>query len=156
MSSDNSSSKTTGQTDHAGQIILRPTGPDDLDRVIALEGDEENAPYIRQWSKEQHLSALSNPNISHQVIENKSSKQMIGYAILIGCEDPDRSLQLKRIVIADKGQGYGRQARSAIPIGDRELALVGAGPGPGGDVDADPERLIGPGRHCERDADLPL
>jgi len=93
-----------------GRLALRPTRREDLDCVIALERDGENAPYIRQWSLEQHQAALDDPNISHQIVETVNGKHMMGYLILIGCVDPDRSLQLKRIVIAHKGYGLGRQA----------------------------------------------
>ena len=93
-----------------GPLLLRPTRAQDLDRVITLENDTENAPYIRQWSRQQHLSALDNPDISHQIVELTPDTDMVGYVIMIGCMDTDRSLQIKRIVIADKGRGYGRQA----------------------------------------------
>lgn len=102
--------KSRASSNDPGQLFLRHTRPDDLDRVLALERDTENAPYIRQWPRKQHQSALDDPNTAHQIVEIMAEKHMIGYVILIGCEDPDRSLQLKRIVIADKGRGYGRQA----------------------------------------------
>jgi ribosomal protein S18 acetylase RimI-like enzyme len=94
----------------SAKISLRKTTPGDIDWVLNLEQDPENSPYIRQWRKDSHKAALEDSNIAHFIIETLVEKKRVGYAILIGCKDPDRNLQLKRIVILDKDCGYGRQA----------------------------------------------
>lgn len=44
--------------DKYDNLIVRNTQQDDLDFVLSAERSEENAEYVGQWSKEQHLDAL--------------------------------------------------------------------------------------------------
>lgn len=95
-------------------VILHPTADDDLELVRTLERDPENSPYIRQWSRDRHLRSIEDDNEAHFLIVDGSTGTLKGYAILIGVQDEDDSLQLKRLVIAAKGQGSGRSALKAI------------------------------------------
>jgi diamine N-acetyltransferase len=92
----------------AMEIGFRPTSKSDIKKVITMERDRANKPFIRQWSQEQHLNALKDGNFAHLVIETPESGRMIGYAILIGLENPDKSIEFKRLVINEKGKGFGR------------------------------------------------
>ncbi|MEA5471588.1 GNAT family protein [Spirulina sp. 06S082] len=92
------------------RIELRETRVKDLDFVLTVEGDRENRPYIYQWSREQHQAAFTNVDIFHGIIEAIANKKLLGYFILEGLQSPDRCLSLRRIAIAQKGQGYGREA----------------------------------------------
>jgi RimJ/RimL family protein N-acetyltransferase len=90
-------------------ITVRQANEDDIDYIISAETNSENSLYIRQWSKEKHVSAINDNNVAYFVIEN-SNHRFIGYIILIGLNDPDKNLEFKRIVITEKGKGYGRDA----------------------------------------------
>ena len=74
---------------------------------MAIEASPQNAPYIGQWERKQHELAIAYHNIAHFkiVLDNK----IIGYTILIGITNPDRSIQLKRIVVEQKRYGFGRE-----------------------------------------------
>ncbi len=96
--------------------LLRPTIEGDLDQVIALERNDANAPFIRQWSREKHILAISDSNFAHLIIESNDDRKMLGYIILIGIDDPDCNLEFKRLVIDSKGKGYGRTAVQLIKI----------------------------------------
>lgn len=98
----------------SGKILIRPTTKNDLDFVVAAENAAENKAYIFQWSSEKHLAALSNPDIAHLLIESAPDKRPIGYAILTGLQNPHHSLELMRLVIAEKSQGFGRAALELI------------------------------------------
>ena len=89
-------------------VRLRPTTQDDLEWAIAVEKD--NYPFVAQWTREQHRAALTDPDINHLIVEPTTDKQPVGYLILAGLKDPNQSIELKRIVITDKGKGYGSQA----------------------------------------------
>jgi diamine N-acetyltransferase len=91
-------------------IALRLTAEKDLETILALECDDANAGFIRQWSPQKHKQAISDPNLAHLIVETNRDHQIVGYIILVGLEDPDQSVEFKRIVIARKGKGYGRQA----------------------------------------------
>lgn len=91
-------------------ISVRSTSEADLDTILAMERSDDNTPFIRQWPREKHLQAISDKNIGHFVIQAADDDRIIGYIILIELENPDRAVEFKRIVINEKGNGYGRAA----------------------------------------------
>jgi diamine N-acetyltransferase len=94
----------------AENIQVRHTTDDDLDAVIKIEMDEDNAGYIRHWSRDKHQAAITDDDIGHFIIQETGTGRIVGYIILIGLDNPDESIEFKRIAIADKGKGYGREA----------------------------------------------
>lgn len=90
-------------------IILRNTQETDLDFVVGLERKPENALYVGQWTKDRHLQALADSDISHLIIEETASSTSIGYIIMAGLKNPSKSIELRRIVVGHKGKGYGKE-----------------------------------------------
>lgn len=90
-------------------LILRLTKESDLDFVLNAEGAPENGKYVYQWTRGQHLRAMEDKDIMHIIIEKKESKFSVGYLILSGLDSPNHNVELKRIVIDDKGKGFGRE-----------------------------------------------
>jgi RimJ/RimL family protein N-acetyltransferase len=80
----------------------------DLDFVISVERDPENLPYITPWERVQHEGAVRFPDFRHFIIEAGAGYPSAGFVILQGCRNPNASVELKRIVLQPKGQGYGR------------------------------------------------
>lgn len=105
------SENTIIQSDHIG---LRDTFESDLDLIKKMEGGEDNTPFIRQWPMEQHRRAIADDNIAHLTVQSIGEGDTVGYIILIGLKNPDRSIEFKRIVINEKGRGYGREAVKLI------------------------------------------
>ncbi len=95
-------------------IRFRLSTPNDIDKIITIEKDSSNTPFIRQWPKEKHLKAIEDNNIAHFIVEEIQSPVIVGYVILIGINDPDNNLEFKRIAIDAKGKGYGREAVKLI------------------------------------------
>jgi len=93
-----------------GMIRLRETAEQDLDFVIAAERAEENRPFVAQWTWEQHRAALADPDVRHLVIERSGDHTPVGYVILAGLESPHQSVEFRRIVVTEKGRGYGKGA----------------------------------------------
>ena len=91
----------------APRVSLRPTMLSDLDFVVSVEQDATNAPFITVWERTQHEGAIRFPDSRHFIVEDESGAA-IGFVILQGCRNPHRSVELKRIVLAPKGQGLGR------------------------------------------------
>jgi diamine N-acetyltransferase len=89
-------------------IRLRPTMLSDLDWVAALEADPANLPFITPWERTQHEGAIRFPDARHFIVESGDSAERAGFVILQGCRSPNRSVELKRIVLKTKGQGLGR------------------------------------------------
>jgi RimJ/RimL family protein N-acetyltransferase len=95
------------------KIRLRKTEEADLPFVLEQENHEENRNYVRQWSLEMHRNALSDENILHMIVEDEQMRP-VGYAILSDLHNSFNDITLQRIVIAEKGKGYGREVLKAL------------------------------------------
>jgi diamine N-acetyltransferase len=89
------------------KLRLRPTLLDDLGYVVSLERDPENRPFITPWERPQHEAAVRFPDFRHFIIEAGEDWAQCGFAILVGCKSAHKNLELKRLVVAQKGQGIG-------------------------------------------------
>jgi diamine N-acetyltransferase len=87
---------------------LRPTMLSDLDWVVSVETDAVNLPFITPWERTQHEGAIRFPDSRHFIVETGDGSDRAGFVILQGCRNPNRSVELKRIVLQPKGQGLGR------------------------------------------------
>jgi diamine N-acetyltransferase len=92
------------------RVRLRPTMQSDLEWVLSLEHDPENLPYITPWEKMQHEAAIRFPDFRHFVLEAGPGLERAGFLILIGCRNQHQCIELKRMVVKSKGQGYGHAA----------------------------------------------
>lgn len=92
---------------------LRLTENVDIPWVRSLESNPENSPWVYQWSEEQHLEALSEPDIGHLILESHGGER-VGYCILKGLKNPFGVVELMRIVIGPKQQGHGHRAMEAL------------------------------------------
>ena len=90
------------------RLRLRPTMLSDLDFVISVERDSHNLPFITPWERMQHEGAVRFPDFRHFIVEGGEDYAAIGFVILQGCRNAQRSVELKRLVLQTKGQGYGR------------------------------------------------
>jgi diamine N-acetyltransferase len=89
-------------------LSLRPTMLSDLDWVVSVESDPANLPFITPWERPQHEGAIRFPDSRHFIVEAGADYERAGFVILQGCRNPNRSVELKRIVLQDKGRGLGR------------------------------------------------
>lgn len=48
------------------------------------------------------------------IIETADRSIPVGYAIMAGIDNPNQSIELRRIAIADKGNGFGKEALRLI------------------------------------------
>ncbi|HVZ46330.1 MAG TPA: GNAT family protein [Ramlibacter sp.] len=90
------------------RVRLRPTMSSDLPYVVSLEQDPENLPFITPWERTQHEAAIRFPDFRHFIVEGGAGLEAVGFVILVGCRNPNQSLELKRMVIHAKGEGFGR------------------------------------------------
>jgi diamine N-acetyltransferase len=89
-------------------LALRPTAPRDLDYVLGLEADPENAPFIIRWSRERHERAIADPDEAHLIVVDGEAPT--GFVLLAGLRGEERTIELRRIVIGPKGRGLGQRA----------------------------------------------
>jgi len=95
-------------------IVLRFTEESDLDFVVNSEREDENADYVVQWSREEHFNALQQEDIMHLIVEDKNTHKAVGYVIIAGLQSSNHSIELKRLIICDKGKGLGRETLRTI------------------------------------------
>jgi diamine N-acetyltransferase len=94
--------------------MLRQTELADIPFVVATESQPENARYVRQWDADIHRRALVNGDIQHLVVQSLNDSRQLGFIILWGLKIGDSTIELKRIVVADKRRGVGRRAIGLI------------------------------------------
>ncbi|MFT4665721.1 MAG: diamine N-acetyltransferase [Polaribacter sp.] len=90
-------------------IRLRAAILTDLDLLISTEQTKTNSRYICPNTKAEHELNLQNEDLAYFMVESIEDK-FIGYVILAGKTNLSSSIELRRIVIAEKGKGYGRKA----------------------------------------------
>lgn len=91
-------------------VRLRPTTEDDLGFVLRAEGDGENRPFVGRWTRGRHATAVGAGEMEHLILERSGDGTSVGYAILTGVGSPEGIVCLKRLLIDEKGRGYGRAA----------------------------------------------
>ena len=91
-------------------VIFRQTSEDDLSFVMETEREPENAQFITQWSFEQHRDVMNNETMAHWIIQAAHDNRRLGYIILDGIDNPNKSIEFKRIALREKGQGFGRES----------------------------------------------
>jgi len=100
-------------------ITLDRATADDLDFIVSCEGAEETAQFIIPWTRACHLTAMSDPDGMYLVIRAQNSDLKLGFVLLFGLTSIHRSIELRRIVVSQKGLGIGRAAIRAV----KELAF---------------------------------
>jgi RimJ/RimL family protein N-acetyltransferase len=91
------------------RIGLASTRLIDLDFIIQMESEPQNKKYILPYDKARHQEAIESKDEEHWSVWDKEKKELVGFVILAGHENPHHSLEFKRIVIHKKGNGFGRQ-----------------------------------------------
>ncbi len=104
---------SSAERPEVARVRLRPTMASDIRYVLSLEQDLVNLPFITPWDAPQHEAAIRFPDMRHFIVEGLDPARglaAVGFAILIGCRSQHGSIELKRLVIADKSVGFGRSA----------------------------------------------
>jgi len=88
----------------SAQILLRAARAADLDAIMAIERGEGFEALVGRSSREEHEAMLASPRHSYFVGERASVE---AFAILRDLDDINGNLYLKRIAVAQPGQGLG-------------------------------------------------
>lgn len=103
-------------------LVLRATVLDDIGLIVGWERDPENSPFIVPWEKQRHMAAMTDPDIQHLVVEAQGLP--VGFVILAGLSSVNECIEFRRIVIHEKGRGYGRATVEAVKR--RAFRVLGA------------------------------
>lgn len=90
-------------------LSIHKTTVSDLDLIVSMENDQENALFILPNTRAEHLALLQDTDIAHLILRSPAN-HIIGFIILAGLENKNRSVEFRRIVIQEKGKGKGRMA----------------------------------------------
>jgi RimJ/RimL family protein N-acetyltransferase len=94
-------------------IHLQKTKPEDIPVVMEMENHADNRDFVTQNSLERHLAIIGGSDEEHLKVMDENNK-IIGYVILVGLENPNKIIELRRLVIAEKGKGFGRETLQHI------------------------------------------
>lgn len=90
-------------------VRFRQAVLDDLDYIVETEHAEENAKYVIPWPREEHAKLLNTDNTKHFIVETADGGEKVGFVIVSGLKNPFQEIEFLRIIMAEKGRGYGRQ-----------------------------------------------
>ncbi|WP_026970487.1 GNAT family N-acetyltransferase [Aliagarivorans marinus] len=91
-------------------VRLAQAGAELLDSIVAMEAMPEVAAFITLYTAEQHLAGMRNPDITYLAIVH--SDELAGYMLLV--EEHGSSVELRRLVVSQRGLGIGQQAMLAM------------------------------------------
>ena len=93
-----------------GKIIeMRETMISDIDFVMNLERLPENRVFVLGNTEKEHMDLINNPDDFHLIVQECESQKRVGFLLMSrGTGIKRHNLELRRIVIKDKGKGYGR------------------------------------------------
>ena len=94
------------------RLTLRKTVDKDIDTILKIERD--NSEFLFPYSELRHKESISNVDELHLIITNKSDTKIVGFVVLAGLKNENSCLEFRRIVIVDKGKGYGRETIQLI------------------------------------------
>lgn len=87
------------------QLILRDTQPEELIQIYEMEQGEVQK-FIIPYTLEQHRQKLQNPDVLYKSIWKNN--ELVGFLILV-LDTDGQSVEFRRIVISQPGQGDGKQ-----------------------------------------------
>jgi diamine N-acetyltransferase len=89
------------------KIRLDLTHTDHLSEIIRIE--KSNAEFVGLYDVNQHKAIIEGDDTMHLSVL-KTDNSFAGYIILAGLTNPNNSIEFRRIVMSEKGKGYGRDA----------------------------------------------
>lgn len=98
----------------AGAVTLHPTGPGELDAVLAMEADPDTRPWLGESSRSWHVDACAAEDVEHLLARRDG--EPVGFVVLAGPRGGETGTELRRIVVAagHRGRGTGRAVLRAV------------------------------------------
>lgn len=103
-------------------LELREASEEDLFFMIGLETEAEAKPWLARWTRERHLEAFRRDDEEPLIVIEDG--EPVGYALLSGIGNENAGIEVRRIVVARKGEGVGRRALALVV--DRAFERHGA------------------------------
>lgn len=94
------------------RLLIYKSTPGDIPCIVELE--KKNHQFVGVYTADFHQTLIVDPDCLHLKFCVPGQEDLMGYALLFGLEFSKRSIELRRIVIRDKGKGFGREALRLI------------------------------------------
>lgn len=95
------------------RLLIIEAKPEDIPYITELENHEENRHFVWQGSTAEHLAEIRDIHQILALVHDKETQEAVGY-ILVRLHPDSKQLELRRIVIDHKGQGYGKEILLAM------------------------------------------
>ncbi len=96
------------------RLRLRVAEEADLDFILASEADPENGRYIVPDTLAFHRDTLDSPSTVHFIVERKDTGAAVGFLVAAGRNSPDHEQYWRRVIINERGQGFGKEAMALL------------------------------------------
>jgi hypothetical protein len=93
-------------------IRLQKTTPEDITVVMEMENHADNREFVTQNTMERHLAIIAGTGEEHLSVMDENNK-VIGYVILVGLENPNKAIELRRTGDCRKRQRIWKRNPSA-------------------------------------------
>lgn len=101
------------------RIVIRQACIGDAEYMRGIELDPENAPFVGNWPLGWRIEKFGDPDFLQAIIQ-KHDGDPIGLLIFRDMTQGETQVQLKRIIITEKGKGYGKESLYLV----QKLAFV--------------------------------
>ena len=95
-------------------VRLRAAEESDLDFILASEAEPENARYIIADSRVYHKDTLDSPAGIHFIVERKDNGEAVGFLMAMGRNSPHHEQYWRRVIVNERGKGYGKEAMKLL------------------------------------------
>ena len=90
------------------KVTIRMAHISDADFISEVERDADNCPWVANWPLSWRIAKMGDPDFL-QVIVERADNIPIGFIIFRNMLQKETAVELKRIALADKGKGYGKE-----------------------------------------------
>lgn len=84
------------------------------DASIFEQFEINNQPFVKNYSTDLHRTCMQDSNCVHISVVTIDDREIVGHILLFGLSRADKSIELRRIVIEQKGCGFGRESLKLI------------------------------------------
>ncbi len=90
-------------------FTIRETSESDLKEVIRMENASDTEQFIAPYSAEEHMQIANHPEALHLLAVRKENDVPVGFFIINLVDRKHHSMEVRRLVIDDKGKGSGQE-----------------------------------------------
>jgi len=93
-------------------VDLRAPVPSDAAMIATWERHPDNEAFVVAWDVARHLAAFEDPDLRYFMLDHAGAA--VGFVLLAGLTGGHRAVEFRRLVVVEKGRGYGRAAVEAV------------------------------------------